>query len=74
MMEKLLMSAGPAAISGLAPQGMMPRAAGHFFFSALWCRQASGWYCFRYSPTERLISRAKSELYFRLQKAAIHSS
>ena len=30
--------------------------------------------CFRYSATERFISLAKSELYFRLQKAAIHSS
>lgn len=29
---------------------------------------------FKYSLTERLISREKSELYFRSQKACIHSS
>ena len=37
-------------------------------------RRQSDSYCFRYSPTDLLISRAKSELYFLLQKAAIHSA
>ena len=32
------------------------------------------WNCRRYSATERVISREKSELYFRSQKAAHHSS